>query len=377
MKVIKLGFIIAVAIIFSLAGCNGYRSLNMEERGEVPPEESVTFQIGVLVGAEGIDDKSFNQIAWEGVVEYISRFPKVKAQMIIPDGDTLEDNLTAADELITIGSDIIIGLGPTFNETIAKLQDHHRDTHFILIDGELEHINSNTLVVSFAEHEAGFLAGVIAALQSSNEKLGFIGGEKNANIERYGLGFVAGIAYANKTYNTDAEIIAYEYQGDFNDVDGGQKLAKNLFDEGIDTLFVAARATGIGAMNEAKTRAERDERIQIIGADRDQFKEGILGSESSVVLTSVVKQIDLTLYELLDAFARNKFPGGTHLHKNVANKGVGLPATNKNLRNETEVKIREVISLLESEAIKIPKSKTKLIQMIESFDYPYSRIYDL
>ena len=52
----------------------------------------------------------------------------------------------------------------------------------MILDGEPATMAENTTAIYFAEHEAGFLAGVAAALQSQTGKVGFIGGIDNKSL---------------------------------------------------------------------------------------------------------------------------------------------------------------------------------------------------
>ena len=370
MDFLKRIIVVALLMLIFLAGCGRAEKISSDMLPTtVASEELTDFKIGVLVGAGGVEDDGFNESAWKGIIQYTNRFPNVFAQMVYPHGNTLEDRFNAAEDLITVDTDIVIALGSEYNDVIALLQDENPSVKFILVDGALDNVNENTVVVTFAEQEAGFLAGVVAALQSPNNKLGFIGGYQEPSIERYGLGFLAGIAYINEKFGTGSEVLGFEFQGSFNEVDGGRKLAKEMFNQGVDTLFVAARSTGIGVMNEAKARLERNEKIYIIGADKDQYLNGKIIDGRSVVLTSVVKEMDSVLYHLLNAYAQNKFPGGQTLVNTIANNGIGLEKTNHNLTYETKVKLEEIEGMIRTGKLIIPSSSSELVQMIINYGY--------
>ena len=352
---------VAITIIFSLVGCGHSDKIATEEMKEI--------KIGVLVGSGGVEDRALNELAWEGIRQFTDRFPKATAQIVVPRGDSLEDRLKAAEDLLVVKSDLIIALGMEYSEVVKILQDKHSETSFILIDGELNKINSNTVVVNYLDQETAFLAGVAAALQSSNNKLGFIGGREEPAIERAGLGFIAGIAYVNNKYGTGSEIVEFKFQESFNNIKEGQEIAQSMFDSGVDSIYVFARGTGIGAMNEAKARLERDEKVYIIGSERDQYGVGKLIDERSVTLTSTLRHVNLTLYELLDAYSLNEFPGGQSFQKNLRNNGISLPEQNYNFTNETKIKVKEVEDLIRRGDLLIPSTSVELIQMIESFGY--------
>jgi len=222
------------------------------------------------------------------------------------------------------------------------------DTTFILIDGEPHSAdysefrqNENVVSVFFNEHEAGFLAGVAAALSTETNKLGFIGGMKIPAVQKFGWGFVAGVKYANDTYGTTAEVTEYQYQGTFDDTAGGQQLAEGMYDKGVDIIFTAAGGVGVGAINEAKGRAKNGEKVYIVGVDSDQYNDGIYDDENSIILTSAVKKVDVAAYDLIDAKLKGEFPGGEKITMTLADGAVGLPEENPNLSDDVYSKTQE------------------------------------
>ena len=344
MKTIKMTLMVLVFILV-LGGCH-----KLEKAAK--PKEEPAFHIGVLVGAGGIGDQSFNQQAWEGITKYTDRHHNVRAQMVVADGKTVEDHLKAAEELIAAKANVIIGLGPEFSGAIEKLQKEHPKISYILVDGKLDEIETNTVVVTYAAAEVGFAAGAIASLQSARGKVGFIGGKDTPSSKPYEEGFKEGVAHANKEYGKRTEIGNFQYCGSLSDIKKGEQLAKEMYDSGTDIIFVCAGAAGIGALNEAKVRLEKGEHVYIISADRDQFKDGKLTDGKSVVLTSVIKHVDQTLYELLEAYGNGAFPGGERLQKNFKNEGLSLPKENKNFHHETKVHVEEVVEHLKSGKVK-------------------------
>ena len=160
--------------------------------------------------------------------------------------------MQAADDLNYSWKSMIIAPGFKFDEAITKLQEQYPDIKFVMIDGQPEEVAENTIAIYFAEHEAGFLAGITAALETKTGKVGFIGGMKSESIEKFGYGYVAGVAYANKHFGTNAEVVDYLYNGTFTDVAGGQAQAGSMYDKGIDIIFTAAGRVGSGVITESK-----------------------------------------------------------------------------------------------------------------------------
>ena len=157
-----------------------------------------TLKVGMVTDSGTIDDKSFNQGTWEGIKRYESENGTIEAQYIKPGGEATQDYLEAADNLLAKGNELIIAPGFKFEEAIGKLQAENPETKFVILDGEPEGgVAENSVGIYFAEQEAGFLAGIAAALETKTGKVGFIGGMIIPAVQKFGYGFVTGVAYAN------------------------------------------------------------------------------------------------------------------------------------------------------------------------------------
>ena len=323
-----------------------------------------------------IDDKSFNQATWEGIKRYESENGTIVAQYIKPIGETTADYMQAADDLITAGNQMIIAPGFKFDEAITKLQEQYPDIKFVMIDGQPEEVAENTIAIYFAEHEAGFLAGITAALETKTGKVGFIGGMKSESIEKFGYGYVAGVAYANKHFGTNAEVVDYLYNGTFTDVAGGQAQAGSMYDKGIDIIFTAAGRVGSGVITEAKTRAEAGDKVYVIGVDVDQYEDGIYNQETneSVILTSALKRVDNASYTKIDEFINGTFTGGEVITMTAEVDGVGLPETNPNLTTETQETVNELLANIKAGNLVIPSTEADVQSFLSEMGYQGAKI---
>lgn len=334
----------------------------------------VKFKVGMMIDSGTIDDKSFNQGTWEAILRYTDDHKGVKGQYVQPSGETTSDYLSAADNLMMAGNEIIIAPGYKFEEAITELQTANPETSFVILDGQPSTMADNTLSIYFAEEQGGFLAGMAAALQSKTGKVGFIGGVKIPAVERFGWGFVAGVAYANEVYETNVEVVDYQYQGTFNDVQGGQMMAGGMYDKGIDIIFSAAAAVGNGVINEAKARTESGEHVYVIGVDVDQYEEGLMNDGKSVILTSAIKRIDNAVYDALKAYGEGKFPGGQIISMDASMDGVGLPENNPNLTVETQEKVDEALAKIKDGHIVVPTSADELETFLSNAGYDATMI---
>lgn len=361
---------------FGLVACSGGTS--------VQPDQS-SVKVGMVTDAGTIDDKSFNQGTWEGIVGYQKDYPSTKIQYIQPTDATTQSFLEAIDNLVLAGNELIITPGFSFEEAIGEAQAIYPDVHFVLIDGQplvgkdeegngIYEIGKNTVSISFSEQQAGFLAGVATALETETGKVGFLGGVEIPAVQKLGWGFVSGVAYANAHLGTAVEVADYIYQGTFTDVDAGKAIAGGMYDKGIDIIMHAAGGVGVGAINEAKTRAENGESVYIVGVDVDQYDEGLIQDGSSVILTSAMKYLSTAAYNQIALFAGDLFPGGESIVMDAASNGIGLPQENPNLSEETSSAVNEVFELIQSGAIEVPSSVEAVDAFLTEMDYAYTRL---
>ena len=362
--------IVTMVAMIALVACSSDKG----ESGSTTGTDNVNFKVGMMIDSGTIDDKSFNQGTWEGILAYTKDHKGVKGQHVQPNGETTADYLSAADNLMMAGNNVIIAPGFKFEEAITELQTANPEVSFVILDGEPATMAENTTAIYFAEHEAGFLAGVAAALQSQTGKVGFIGGMKIPAVERFGWGYLAGVAYANKNYATNVEVVDYQYQGTFYDVQGGQMMAGGMYDKGIDIIFSAAAAVGNGVINEAKARTEAGDKVYVIGVDVDQYDEGLMNDGSSVVLTSAIKRIDVAVYDTLKAYGEGNFPGGQIITMDAKTNGVGLPETNPNLTTDTQAKVDETLAEIQSGALVVPVTGEELDTFLSEVGYQANTI---
>lgn len=369
----------AVLIVTGLVACSNDKEGTIPETPNNNSEMTSVTKVGMVTDSGTIDDKSFNQGTWEGILRYAEDTGAIEYKYIQPNGETTEDYMSAIDNLVLAGNEIIVSPGYKFEETIGQAQIQYPDVKFILIDGTpivgededgnpIYEVAENTVSVFFTEHEAGFLAGIASALQSETGKVGFLGGMKVPAVEKLGWGFLAGIAYANNNLGTSTEIIEYIYQGTFTDVVSGKTIAGGMYDKGVDIIFAAGGAVGSGAISGAKERKESGESVYIAGVDVDQYNEGITSDGSSIILTSAMKRIDNAAYDHIDLALKNEFKGGEIILMNAKSNGVGLPIENPNLTPETIKVIEEIFTLIQDDNITVPSTVDEVSDYLDEME---------
>lgn len=345
----------------ALTGCGNSNNQKVEGTSKFQMLNS-DLKVGMVTDAGTIDDRSFNQGAWEGTKDTVKN-----TKYLRPAGVTDADYLESIANLNDAEYKFIIAPGYKLERAIGIAQEKYPDAKFVILDGSPVDENgnvavgSNSVAIHFAEHESGFLAGIAAAVQMKESEFGFIGGMPIPSVERFNWGFQQGINYANENLGTNISIKEENviYQGSFTDKAGGQQIAAQMYDRGVKVIFTAAGGTGIGVITEAKSRATNgDTSVYVIGVDSDQYADGVYdqNSNASVILTSAMKYIDQATYDMIETEVNGKFPGGETLIFSVANDGVGIPSQNPNLSEETIKIVNDVYAKIKSGEIKIANS---------------------
>ncbi len=306
------------------------------ETTAAPADEAGSITIGLVTDVGGIDDKSFNQGTWEGILRYAadnnlaeSAYRYVQSNT---DADYLPNLSLFADEEL----DIIIAPGFLFNDAMTEVAGSYPDQKFMLIDSVVEQPNVASAV--FAEHEGSFLVGVAAALkaqEAGKDTVGFLGGMDFPIIQKFEAGFEQGVAAVDPNIK-----VLVEYAGDFANPAVGATLAAKMYDEGAYVIYHAAGGTGNGVFKEAKGRVTNGGDVWAIGVDKDQYADGVYEDGKSVVLTSMVKRVDLAAYTAAKEVAEGAFSGGVKVFS-LSNDGVGIPAENPNLTDEWQKQIED------------------------------------
>lgn len=367
MKLKKAGLVLSMALAAgTILGACGTSGTKKEKAGE--------FKVGMVTDSGTIDDKSFNQGTWEGIKEAAKDLnwdESKDIKYLKPAGQTEADYLKEIGNLHDAGYKFIVTPGFKFETAIWKAQDKYKsDSKFVIIDGTAQKgdfkpdVHKNTVSIFFAEHEAGYLAGIATALQLKSGDVGFIGGMEIPAVQKFNWGFQQGIKYANDSLGTSISLKPENvvYQGSFDNQAAGGQLAAQMYDRGVKAIFCAAGGVGLGAIKEAKDRAQAGKDVWIVGVDVDQYDDGKYSGDKSVILTSAMKHIDKAAADMVKAEKDKKFPGGQTLIFDAKNDGVGLPAKNPNLSDDTISKVNDVFNKIKSGEITVSADRGNLIK---------------
>ena len=287
------------------------------------------YDIAMITDIGTIDDKSFNQGTWEGIVEYADANGKTRIYYQ-PTAQSTEIYLDMIEQAVGDGAKIIVTPGFLFEQPIFTAQDMYPDVYFVLIDGNPNdgdwstdagpeyRTEANAVGIVYAEEQAGFLAGY-AAVKDGYTKMGFMGGMAVPAVVRFGYGFVQGAELAAKELGVSGLTLNYHYTGGFDATPEVQALSAAWYADGVEVIFACGGAVGNSVMAAAEAVGAK-----VIGVDVDQ------SGESETVITSATKGLGAAVEQTLAAYYAGEFPGGEAQVKDAALDGVSLPmATSK------------------------------------------------
>ena len=280
-----------------------------------------TFTIAMVTDVGGIDDKSFNQSAWEGIQKFgkDNGLKKGNGGYDYLQSESDADYNQNLNNLIRRDFDLVFGVGFMMGDAIGEIANENPDAMLALIDSEVD--APNVANILFKEQEGAFLAGVVAASMTKTGKIGFVGGVDIPVINRFHAGYVEGA----KAVNPDIEIMV-DYTGAFDKPDLGKASANLMYTSGADIIFHAAGGTGNGVFSEAKERKAKDANanVWVIGVDADQYAEGQVDANTNITLTSMLKGVGAAVIDVSNKAKKGEFPGGTTTVYGLAEDGVGL-----------------------------------------------------
>ena len=305
-------------------------------------------KVGMVLDVGGPDDKSFNAAARAGL-------ERAKTELALDAGSKYLPTATSADyesnlkQMASAGFNPIFAVGYKLHDALETTAKDFPQTKFVLIDADAPNL-PNCSSLSFKEEQGSFLAGYLAASVSKTKTLGFIGGIDIPLIGKFLAGYTAGA----RTAVPNVKVIA-TYTGNWEDLNAGKNQADQQFTSGADIIFQAAGKSGLGVINAAK---EKGEGYYAIGVDSNQDDVA-----PGRVLTSMVKRLDVAVYDAIKQTQAGQFQPGAHIFDLKAD-GVGLTDfknTKQNIAPETLKKLDTLSQMIKDGKI-VPPSNPKELE---------------
>ncbi|MFI6097416.1 BMP family protein [Lentzea sp. NPDC051213] len=260
-------------------------------------------KVGLAYDIGGRGDASFNDSAAAGLDKALTDFGVKKENTRELSAAPNEDESakqTRLRQLASEGFSPIIGVGFAYAESMKLVAAEFPNVKFGLVDAGVEGA-ANVTPLLFAEQEGSFLAGVIAAYQSKKCHVGFVGGVEIPLIQKFEAGYFQGAKAAAPKIEIEKKYItpAGDFTG-FQDAPKGQEAAKGQIDKGADVIYQAAGASGKGIFSAAKQAG-----VLAIGVDSDQYNQATVADTKDVIVSSMLKRVDVAVYDFIKAVAKN------------------------------------------------------------------------
>ncbi len=342
----KLYVVLGVLVIASmlLAACGKATPAPTEAPAPVEPTEAPPVEeppapkmlVGQVTDMGGIDDKSFNQNSWKGVQDAMAQLG-IEGKVL--ESQQQSDYAKNIQQFVDEGAAMIVTVGFALGVDTANFAKANPDINFAIVDyafpdcwpgaevgkdcgSDVE--LPNVVGMVYQTDEASFLAGYLAAGMTKTGTVGTFGGVAYPSVTIFMKGFEAGVKYYNQKHGTTVKMLGWDnakgeglFTGDFESTDNGRKFTESLMQEGADIVMPVAGPVGAG------TAAVCKETMQclMIGVDADWFLTNPTYKE--VYLTSVLKALDLAVFNAVKSEVEGTFKGGTALYT-LKDNGVGL-----------------------------------------------------
>lgn len=256
-----------------------------------------------------IDDRSFNQSAYEGVLAAAKALNVEEKYIETQDPNDYANNI---ETLAGQDCQIIVTVGFALGDATLKAAAKYPDIHFIGVDQFQGAEVKNVTGLIFPEAKAGFLAGVLAARLSKSGTIGAVlGTDQVPPVVAFKEGYEAGAKYAKP----DIKLISTYHPGGldkaFVDPEWGAATAKQALDQGADVIFGAGGKTGNGALEEIAKAATAGKEVYCIGVDTDQWET--VPAAHSCLVSSAMKLITDGVIKISAMAAEGKAPAGNFI----------------------------------------------------------------
>jgi basic membrane protein A len=308
---------VAGGLVLAAAGC-----------GEAPENEgegtaAEKFSACMVTDVGGIDDKSFNASAWQGLEAAKAENGNIDIKYVASKAEMdYEPNLT---QYVNQGCDFILAVGGLMGEATSKIAAAHPDQQFGIVDASLPD-NPNVYPMQFDTAQAAFLAGYLSAGMSKTGKVGTYGAMKIPPVTIFMDGFVDGVAHYNKAKSANVQALGWDkatqngsFTNDFMKQDEGKKVGDALVAQGADIVMPVAGGAGLGTTAAAKAAGGK---YSVVWVDIDGCQST---PDCSVLLTTVVKNISGAVKEaVLKAAKGEKLDPKPGYLGTLGNEGVSI-----------------------------------------------------
>ena len=306
----------------ALAACASDEEGGGSDAGSEGTAAAEELNIGLAFDTGGEGDRSFNDSSIAGVEAAIEEFGGDYTSLS-PNADA-SNRADLLTQLADEGFNPVIAVGFAYGDVIGEVAEQYPETNFAIVDSSVTEIGADNLTgLLFAEEQGSFLAGVAAALKTTSNSIGFVGGVETPLIEKFEAGYFAGAQAVKPDIQIASSYLtpAGDFSG-FNDPAKGQIAAQGMYDAGADIVYHAAGGSGLGVFQAAAASNKR-----AIGVDSDQYQTVDDPALQAVIMTSMLKRVDNAVEAFIGEFEDGSLEGGQDVVYDLESEGVGLATT--------------------------------------------------
>jgi basic membrane protein A and related proteins len=281
--------------------------------------EEVDFRGCLVTDQGGVDDRSFNETAWAGMQRAES---ELGIEIAVLESTAEADFEPNIQEFIDQDCDIIVTVGFLLGEATEAAAQANPDQLFAIVDNAYEEDYDNLREMVFATEEAAFLAGYVAAGMTETGTIGTYGGINIPPVTVFMDGYLAGASHYNAENGTDVQVEGWDgsdglFTGNFESQDDGRNVTDSLLQAGADIVMPVAGPVGLGTAAALEDFGDG----AMIWVDTDGYES--VSQFGSLILTSVMKNMDVAVFDAVEAALNDEFTGGLAVGT-LENDGVGL-----------------------------------------------------
>ncbi|MFG2816662.1 BMP family lipoprotein [Streptomyces sp. NPDC048410] len=309
---------IATAALALTATACGSTSSENDKASSGSSGDGKGMKIGLAFDVGGRGDHSFNDSAARGTDKASKEFGGSVKDLTAKATDTPADREQRLSDLADAGYNPIVAVGYAYAPSVEKVAAKYPKTSFGLVDSVVEAKNADS--ITFTEEQGSYLAGVAAALKTKTKHVGFIGGVDVPLIKKFQAGYAQGVKDTNPKIKIDVQYLSHGSDtSGFASPDKGKEAAQGMLDNGADIVYSAAGSSGNGAIEAVNGKKG----AWAIGVDSDQYNIPGLAKYKSSILTSVVKNVDIGVYDFIKSVHDGKPLTGNNVYS-LAKDGVSL-----------------------------------------------------
>jgi basic membrane protein A len=264
-------------------------------------------KIGLVTDVGRVNDRSFNQSAWQGVQNAAATLGLTEEDYKYIETQDAKDYADNINQFVDAGYQVIVTVGFALGEATIAAATENPDIKFIGVDQFQVEALPNLVGLIFHEDQSGFLAGALAAhLTKSGTIAAVLGTDLVPPVVAFKEGYEAGALYIKPDINIISTYHPGELSQAFVDPEWGAATAKQAIDQGADVIFGAGGSTGNGALQEVATHAG----LYCIGVDTDQWET--LPAAHPCLVSSAMKLITPSIEDIISQIATGTFEGGNY-----------------------------------------------------------------